>query len=76
MEKKFLDEKSHKKRNTGAEETIKFTEKLKYKGFKGQIYDFTAGMVKNNPAVNYKDANRYWTDYRRPISVLEVTKNA
>src|SRR3989304_144376 len=55
-----LDNDIGKKRNTGAEETIKFTEKLKYKGFKGQIYDFTAGMVKNNPAVNYKDANRYW----------------
>ncbi|MFA5933841.1 MAG: hypothetical protein WC795_01285 [Candidatus Paceibacterota bacterium] len=56
---------------TGQRNTITLTESLRERGFKGEIYDFTAGFLKKNPGVDYKDANGYWKKYHKQIPVYD-----
>jgi len=75
-DKERLNKKGKLVAPTGQRNTILLTEALREKGFKGQIYDFTAGFLKKNPGIEYNDPNQYWTDYKKPISIMESIKNA
>jgi hypothetical protein len=56
---------------TGQRNTVILRDKLKEYGFKKNVYDFTGGLVKHNPEIIYNDANQYWLDYSKPISILD-----
>lgn len=69
------------KGETGQKNTVKVAAMLREYGFRGKIYDFTKLFVEKHfiekgLEVTYKDANRYWTENRKTISIMDLIKDA
>ncbi|HVY36162.1 MAG TPA: CHC2 zinc finger domain-containing protein [Candidatus Paceibacterota bacterium] len=56
---------------TGQRNTVIFRDRLEEYGFEGNVHDFTSGFVKNHPEVAYNDANQYWQDYGKKVSIYD-----
>lgn len=61
---------------TGQKNTLATRDALIQYGYKGNMYDFTAGFAKAHPeyATNkyaYNDANKFWTEVGKSINVLD-----
>jgi len=70
------DDEDPKKGRTGQKNTLKLRDFMRDHGFTGKIYDFTGAFVKQHPQIDYKDANKYWIDHKRKISIFETLQDA
>ncbi len=73
---KWIESKGNKKAHwggeTGQKNTVLFRDRIvEDYGFKGKVYDFTGGFVKNNPGIIYNDPNQYWVEQRKKISIFD-----
>lgn len=69
---KWIEKKKEWGGETGQSNTILLRDRLKNDyNFKGNVYDFTGGFVKNNPGVVYNDPNQFWVEWREKISIFD-----
>jgi hypothetical protein len=68
---KYNEVKAKWEGETGQRNTVLLRDRLVEYGFKGNVYDFTGGFVKNNPGINYNDPNQYWVDCGQRINILD-----